>query len=91
LYWIGLPALIELESAIASPMGAFVPGGPLVLISGEEMLLVDADSQDVKSSARAEFASQRPIGIRVTLSQGQFAVLGAKGEMTVYRGLPLII
>jgi tetratricopeptide (TPR) repeat protein len=85
LHWIGAPGLIELDRDIAAPMAAFVPGGPLVLLSDAQMVLLDADSRGVQKATRVEVTGQRPMGVSATSSPGQFAVLGAKGEMTVYR------
>ncbi len=84
MHWVGAPGLIELDRDIASPQGAFVPGGPLVLISDAQMLLLDVDARGVQKVTRVEVPGQRPVGVCATASPGQFAVLGAKGEMTVY-------
>jgi tetratricopeptide (TPR) repeat protein len=85
LHWIGAPGLIELDRDIASPLAAFVPGGPLVLISDAQMILLDVDSRGVQKVTRVEVTGQRPVGLSATSSPSQFAVLGVKGEMTVYR------
>jgi tetratricopeptide (TPR) repeat protein len=85
LHWIGAPGLIELERDIASPMAAFVPGGPLVLLSDKQMILLDVDSRGVQKVTRVETTGPRPAGLSATASPGHFAVLGTKGEMTVYR------
>jgi hypothetical protein len=49
------------------------------------MLLLDVDSRGVQKVTRAPILGQRPIGICTTASPGQFALLGAQGELTVYR------
>jgi tetratricopeptide (TPR) repeat protein len=85
LHWIGAPGLIELDRDITAPMATFVPGGPLVLLSDVQMILLDVDSRAVQKVTRVEVTGQRPMGVSATSSPGQFAVLGAKGEMTVYR------
>lgn len=85
LHWVGAPGLIELDRDLGSPLGTFVPGGPLVLLSDSHLLLLDVDSRGVQKVTRAELTGQRPVGITATSSPGQFAVLGEKGEMTVYR------
>jgi hypothetical protein len=85
IHWLGTPGLIELDRDIASPQGAFVPGGPLALFSGKQIVLFDLDQRGVKKITRVPVTGQAPIGISATASPGQFAVLGAKGEMTVYR------
>jgi len=85
MYWLGAPGLIELDRDIFSPQGAFVPGGPLVLISDAQVVLFDVDSRGVQKVTRVEVTGQRPVGVSATNSVGQFAVLGAKGAMTVYQ------
>ena len=85
MYWCGAGGLIELDRDVASPMGAFVPGGPLVLISGSRAVLLEVDSRGVQSVRRMELPGQRPVGVSATDSPGQFAVLGAQGEMSLYR------
>jgi hypothetical protein len=77
--------LIELDRDLPSPLGTFVPGGPLALLSDSRLLLLDVDSRGVQRVTRAELTGQRPVGMCATSSPGQFAVLGTKGEMTVYR------
>lgn len=85
MHWVGAPGLIELERDLASPQGVFVPGGPLVLVSGARLRLLDVDSRGVQKATRVELAGQRNVGVCATASPGQFAVLGAQGELTVYR------
>ena len=83
LHWLGTETVIRVEQDIASPHGAFVPGGPLVLVSGSQMVLLDVDSRGVTKVTRAEHA--RPcLGVVQTASPGKFAVLDIKGEVTVY-------
>lgn len=85
MHWMGAPGLIELDRDIASPKGTFVPAGPLALISDALLLLLDVDSAGVQKVTRVELTGQQPVGISSAASPGQFAVLGAKGEMTIYR------
>jgi len=85
MYWLGAPGLIELDRDILSPQGAFIPGGPLVLISDAQLMLLDVDSRGVQNVTRVEVTGQRPVGVSATNSVRQFAVLGAKGEMMVYQ------
>src|SRR6185369_18051866 len=40
LRWMGTEAVLQIEPDLASPLGAFVPGGPLVLVSGRQMVLL---------------------------------------------------
>jgi hypothetical protein len=85
MHWIGAPGLIELDRDLNSPLGAFVPGGPLVLVSDAQTMLLDVDARGVQKVTRVELTGQRPVGVSATASPGQFAVLGAKGELTIYR------
>ncbi len=85
MYWVGAHECMELDRDLGSPLGAFVPGGPLVLISGLRGLLLDVDSRGVQHATRFELAGQRPVGVTATSYPGEFGVLGERGEMTVYR------
>ena len=85
MHWIGSPGLIELDRDIESPQGTFVHGGPLALISNARLVLLDVAARGVQKVTRLELTGQRPVGVCGTNSLGQFAVLGAKGGMTVYR------
>jgi MoxR-vWA-beta-propeller ternary system domain bpX3 len=84
MHWRGTEDFIELDRDLASPMAAFVPGGPLVLISGSEGVLLEVDARGVHGVTRFEVATKNPIGVCSTSNPGQFAVLDAKGEMVVY-------
>jgi hypothetical protein len=85
--------LIELDRDIESPLAAFVPGGPLVLVSGSqaasgsgsEGILLEVDARGVHGVTRFELTSKNPIGVCSTSNPGQFAVLDGKGEMVVYQ------
>ena len=88
LHWLGAPGLIELDRDLAASLAAFVPGGPLVLLTGTQMVLLDVDSRGVQKATRIEVAGQRPVGLSATSSPGQFAVLRINGEVTVYRMPP---
>lgn len=85
MYWIGAESCTELDRDIQSPIGTFVPGGPLVLISGLQAVLLEADSRGVKSVTRMTLTGQRPVAVSATSNPGEFAVMGEHGEMTVYR------
>jgi len=87
MHWLGAPGLIELDRDLTAPQGVFVPGGPLVLVAEKQMMLLEVDSSGVRKVTRVPVTGPRPIGISGTTSPGQFAVLSAKGEMTVY-GVP---
>ncbi len=85
MHWVGATDLIGLDRDLASPQGTFVPGGPLVLLSRFQLWLIEVDSAGVHQVTRLELTGQHPIAVCATSNPGQFAVLGAKGEMTVYR------
>jgi hypothetical protein len=85
MHWAGAEGCIELDRELQSPLGAFVPGGPLVLISGYHGLLLDVDSRGVRNLTCWLMAGQRPVGVSATANPGEFAVLGEGGEMTLYR------
>ncbi|MGC3961064.1 MAG: hypothetical protein QM813_24980 [Verrucomicrobiota bacterium] len=85
LHWIGTPGLIELDRDINAPIATFVGGGPLVLVSASQMLLLDVDSRGVQKIARPEWKGLRPVGVCAISSPGQFAILEANGVVTVYR------
>ncbi len=85
MYWVGAADCVGLDADISSPKAAFVPGGPLVLISDVNALLLDVEARGVRSVTRLELTGQRPVGVSATASPGEFAILGERGEMTVYR------
>jgi tetratricopeptide (TPR) repeat protein len=84
LCWFGTELVIGLDRDLAALMGTFVPGGPLVLASGTELSLIEVDSTSVRKETRMELP-YRAVGVVGTASPVQFAVLGAQGEVTVYR------
>ena len=84
LHWLGTETVIKIEQDLASPVGAFVPGGPLVLISGKQMVLLEVDARGVSKVTRAEHA-EPCVDVTATASPGQFAILDAGGEVTVYQ------
>lgn len=85
IYWAGTDNYIELDRDIFSPLGAFVPGGPLVLASGSKLVLLDVDSRGVQHVTRMELATQHIVGVCATSNAGEFAILSDRGEMIVYR------
>jgi tetratricopeptide (TPR) repeat protein len=85
LYWAGTNDCIELDRDIKSPLGAFVPGGPLVLISGTQLLLLDVDSRGVHGVVRMETSGSPLVGVCAAANPGEFAVLEERGFVTVYR------
>jgi hypothetical protein len=66
MHWIGAPGLIELDRDIASPQGAFVPGGPLALIFKGQLILLDVTPVGVQSITRLDVPIQRTVGICAT-------------------------
>jgi tetratricopeptide (TPR) repeat protein len=85
MFWVGADTCLELDRDIQSPMGAFVPGGPLVLVSGSKLLTLEVDSRGVHSVTRVEIDRQPIVGVCATSTPGEFAVLSERGEMIVYR------
>ena len=85
MHWIGAGDCLELDRDMQSPMGAFVPGGPIVLVSDFRVVLLEVDSRGVHSVARLELTGQRIIGVSATGNAGEFALLGEAGQMTIYR------
>jgi tetratricopeptide (TPR) repeat protein len=85
LHWVGMEEFVELDRDIPTPIGVFVPGGPLVLISDCRAVLLEVDGRGVHNVTCVELKGQKPIGICATASVGEFAVLGQGGEMTIYR------
>ena len=87
MHWVGGDNLIELDRDIASPKGLFVPGGPLVLISEGQGMLVNVQGQNLQSVCRFELPNRHAIGLSATSSPNQFATLGSTGDLTLY-GIP---
>jgi hypothetical protein len=85
MHWAGSESCIELARDFPAPIGAFVPGGPLVLVSGFHALLLEVDTRGVQHVARFELTGQRPVGVSAAAYAGEFAILGEGGVMTLYR------
>jgi tetratricopeptide (TPR) repeat protein len=85
MYWHGSPELVELTRDLHRPTGAFIPGGPLVLVSNKRMRLVEVDSRGVQKACTVELSTQQAVGVCATTRAGQFAVLGVNGDLTIYR------
>lgn len=85
MHWRGTQDLIELDRDLPSPKAAFVSGGPLVLISGSQGMLLEVDARGVHAVTRFELTSKDPVGLCPTANPGQFAVLHSNGEMVVYQ------
>ncbi len=88
ILWMGAPGLIELDRDLERPLAAFVPGGPLALVSGRSMHLVDVDNTGVSRVGRVTLDVGEPIGVTGTSEHGQLGILTADGRMVVYRTSP---
>ena len=78
MYWVGAESCVELDRDIQSPIGTFVPGGPLVLVSGVQAVILELDSRGVKNVTRLNLTGQRPVGVSSTANPGEFAILGKR-------------
>jgi hypothetical protein len=88
MYWVGNESWSdELDRDISSPIGAFIPNGPLVLASGSQLVLLETDSRGVHSVVRTDCPGQRIVGVTPAANAGDFAVLSENGHMTIYRSL----
>lgn len=85
MQWLGQSGLMELDRDIPSPNAAFIPGGPLALAAADRMILLEVDSQGVHKVTRTNLPGSSCVGVCATSQPGQFALLNASGEMTVYR------
>lgn len=85
LHWFGTPGFIELDTDMAEPMAAFVAGGPLVLLSGNEALLLDVDGNGVFRVGRMRIEGTEAVGVAGLPRTGEFAVLLRAGQVLVYR------
>jgi tetratricopeptide (TPR) repeat protein len=85
LHWRGTDGLVELDRDLPSPSCAFVPGGPIVLVSGTSGLLLEVQEDHVAGVTRFEPACRHPVAVCSGASMGQFAVFGANGEVVVYQ------
>ena len=85
MHWSGVEELIELDRDLVSPLAAFVPGGPLVLLSGRDGRLIDADAGGIRRVTRFGFDGKQPVGVVPASNPGHFGVLDVAGQVTVYR------
>lgn len=88
ILWMGAPGLIELDRDLERPLAAFVPGGPLALVSGQSMHLVDVDNTGVRRVGRMRLDGAVPAGVSGASEHGRLGILTADGRMVVYRTLP---
>jgi tetratricopeptide (TPR) repeat protein len=85
MYWRGSGELLELERDLPAPLACFVPGGPLVLISGTQGALLEVDARGVHGATRFDTDVPDPTGLCSTGTPGQFAILGNKGQLVVFQ------
>ena len=91
-YAIGFVTIIALlaqwrlyEKCRLPGLAAFVPGGPLVLLSGRDGRLIDVDAGGIRRVTRFEFGGRNPVGVVPAANTGHFGVLDVAGQVTVYR------
>jgi hypothetical protein len=85
MYWRGSGELLELERDLPAPFACFVPGGPLVLVSGAQGALIELDARGVHNVTRFDTGVVDPTGLCFTGNPGQFAVLGKAGDLAVFQ------
>lgn len=85
ILWMGAPGLIELDRDLERPMAAFVHGGPLALVSGRALHLVDVDNTGVRRVGRMTLDVGVPVAVTGTSEHGGLGILTAEGRMVVYR------
>lgn len=85
LHWFGTPGFIELDADMTEPRAAFVAGGPLVLLSGNDALLLDVDGNGVSRVGRMRIEGTEAVGVVGLPRTGEFAVLLRAGRVLVYR------
>jgi len=85
LHWVGSRDWLEVDRDLPAPFCAFVPRGPLVLVSGSRGLILEVDRRGLCSAARFEPACRTPVGVVSMMSPGGFALFDAGGEVVVYQ------
>ena len=85
MHWLDVPELIDLDPDIAASHGAFIPGGPLALISPDQLLLLEVNAQGVGKCTRKDLPGSKLVGVTATTHPGEFAVLNQQGEISLYR------
>lgn len=85
LHWFGTPGFIELDADMAEPTAAFVAGGPLVLLSGNDAVLLDVEGAGVRHVGRMRIEGTEAAGVVGLPRAGEFAVLLRAGQVLVYR------
>lgn len=83
--WHDESAPRELVRDLPVRHAAWIPAGPVVLLSGRELLAVDLDSSGVGKTRRTTLAGPAPVGVVAGNGPGQLAILDAEGDLTIYR------
>jgi hypothetical protein len=89
LHWIDAPGSVELNEELECPLATWVPGGPLVLAAGREIVLLTLEGSVVRRSTRQDGTHPQPIGLCSTDQVGEFATLSADGHLAIYRCLSI--
>ncbi len=85
VHWSGNDEPIEVEGALPSPLVAWLPAGPLVLLAGNEGRIVTVDSRGVHQVQRFRWDGAEAIGLAAAGEPNTFAVFTANGHATVFR------
>jgi hypothetical protein len=91
MHWGGMSDLIELDRDLAATGGAFIPGGPLVLIAEDQLVVLEVTDRGVQKSTRKELTGPPPVGVTATCYPGEFAVLNTRGEIALYRTAIMLV
>jgi hypothetical protein len=84
IHWLDSKEWQELDRDIASPQATFIPGGPLVLLAGLHLILLEGDSRGMYQVTRMQLSGQPPAAVSPTDQPSQFALLDRNGQVTVY-------
>ena len=85
VHWSGNDEPIEVEGELPSPLVAWLPAGPLVLLAGNEGRIVTVDSRGVHQVQRFRWDGAEAIGLAAAGEPNTFAVFTANGHATVFR------
>jgi hypothetical protein len=84
LHWLGSGDYVELDRDCPAPQATFIPGGPLILLSGLQLILLEVDSRGVHQVTRMDLTQPAPIAVSPTDQPNRFALLQPNGQMTIY-------
>jgi hypothetical protein len=82
-HWLGSGEVLHLEKEFPKPIGCFVPGGPLVTVSGNTLLVLDVAERSSKVR-RTRLEEGNIIGLAPAGAK-QFATFSKTGQVTVYK------